>query len=241
MANNSTGPTTIMIVRHAEKPGKYYGDKYYGVDLLGDTSGSAAAEHLITTGWERAGGIVTLFAPPWGPKPGLAAPDFLYAADPESKKASTPVKAAGKKSQGEGPSQRPYETLLPLAAVLGTPENPKKIHKQFKKNDYPAMITDALTRSGTVLICWQHEDIPLENGAGQPGLSQCILTQTGTTGTLGIPSSWPVNSKGEARYDLVFVFNRPSGAGPIQSFEIIAQNLLAGDEPAPPPALGAST
>jgi hypothetical protein len=32
-----------------------------------------------------------------------------------------------------------------------------------------------------------------------------------------------------ARYDLIFVFDRPSGSGPITRFTMVAQQLLAGD------------
>ena len=52
---------------------------------------------------------MTLFAPPWGPKPGLDTPAYLFASDPESD---------GSDTDDAGPSQRPY-TLTPLAAKLG--------------------------------------------------------------------------------------------------------------------------
>ena len=38
---------------------------------------------------------------------------------------------------------------------------------------------------------------------------------------------------GAARYDLVFVFDRPAGDGPIEKFSLAGQMLLAGDAPAP--------
>ena len=92
------------------------------------------------------------------------------------------------------------------------------------------MMTSALACDGAVLIAWQHEDIPLTTKTGGAGISQEILTQTGTTATLGVPASWPVRPAG-ARYDLVFVFDRPSGNGPITGFTLLAQQLLAGDLP----------
>ena len=92
------------------------------------------------------------------------------------------------------------------------------------------MVTSALTCDGAVLIAWQHEDIALTTKTGGPGISQEILTQTGATGTFNIPTSWPTGPTG-ARYDLVFVFDRPSGNGPITGFTLLAQQLLAGDLP----------
>ena len=65
---------------------------------------------------------------------------------------------------------------------------------------------------------------------GENGISQEILTQTGTTRTFNIPTSWPTGPAG-ARYDLVFVFDRPSGNGPMTGFTLLAQQLLAGDLP----------
>ena len=53
--------------------------------------GGARKEHETTTGWQRAGGLVTLFSPaPFGPRAGLS-PDFLYAADPDEKPAAADV------------------------------------------------------------------------------------------------------------------------------------------------------
>jgi hypothetical protein len=204
------GATMIMVIRHAEKPGYYNGPAYGGVNA----TGGADPESLVTIGWERAGALVTLFAPPWGPNPSLAQPQHIYAADPDP--------------TDKEPSQRPYETVTSLAAKLGL-----KINTRHKKNHYPDMVSEAVAKDGVVLISWQHEDIPLQNGSGQPGISQCILTATGTSNRLGVPASWPKGSNGVARYDLVWVFNRPSGTGPIETFTQFAQMLLPGDESLP--------
>ena len=88
------------------------------------------------------------------------------------------------------------------------------------------MVKATLACEGVVLIAWQHEDIALTTKTGDPGISQVILTQTKTAGTLGVPPTWP-----DARYDLVFVFDRPSGSGPITAFTLFPQQLLAGDLP----------
>jgi hypothetical protein len=210
------GATKLMVIRHAEKPGAYGGAQYDGVNNLGTVAGDDGAKHLVTFGWERAGALVTLFAAPWGPKtPSLATPEFLFASDPTAK--------PGDDASDEGPSERPYETLTALAAKLGL-----TIDVSRGKNHYAKMVSAALACDGVVLIAWQHEDIALVAKTGGPGISQEILTQTGTTATFNVPTSWPTGQAG-ARYDLVFVFDRPSGSGPITGFTLFPQRLLAGD------------
>ncbi len=225
------GPRKIMIIRHAEKPGTYAGANCAGVDRVADKCGASGAKDLTTTGWQRAGGLVTLFAPPYGPQSHLYTPSVLYAADPQER----PKRAASKSgAAADGPSQRPYETILPLAAALGQPGKPLTINQTFKKKDYPAMLGHALTRSGVVLICWQHEDIPLLNSEQQPGISQWLLDLTKTKAVFPIPATWPKDSSGNARYDLVFVFHRSKHTGKITKFRVVPQFLLSGDGPYQP-------
>jgi hypothetical protein len=212
------GATKVMVIRHAEKPDSYNNVQYAGVNNLGTVCGDSGVKHLVTFGWERAGALVTLFAPPWGPKtPDLATPQFLFASNPNAKDGDD-------KSDG-GPSQRPYETLTPLAAKLDL-----TINKNFSKKHYSEMVEAALQSDGVVLIAWRHEDIPLHTNTGAPAISAEILTQTGTPGTFGVPTTWPKDANGVARYDLVFVFDRPGGDGPITGFTLFPQQLLAGDQ-----------
>lgn len=214
------GASTIMIVRHAEKPDTYNGQAYNGVNAPATVCGKQGSEDLVTLGWQRAGALVTLFAPPWGPKPSLITPQTLFASDPTKDKNE---KNKSDKDQGKDsePSQRPYETLTAVAAALGAnATQPMPINTGFSKKHYDAMVTAALASNGAVLIAWQHEDIP--------AIGQSILKQTNTSG-VKIPSTWSGK-----RYDLVWVFNRPGGSGSITSFSIFAQMLLAGDGPAPP-------
>ena len=49
------GATKIMVIRHAEKPDRYNGKAYSGVNAIGTTCGSDGEESLVTIGWERAG------------------------------------------------------------------------------------------------------------------------------------------------------------------------------------------
>lgn len=224
------GATKIMVIRHAERPDTYYegkqfhslnpasdaaGTQFYGVNPAGNAAGKEGRKHLTTLGWQRAGALVPLFAEPWGPARGLAIPDHLFASDPEINSNIDDI---------DGPSQRPYETLMPIAAKLS-----KTIDTSYKKNEYGKMIAKALGKKGAVLIAWQHEDIPLVNKAEKKGISREILDQTGTSlGDFNIPKNWPKGPQG-ARYDLVFVFDRPSGEGQIQKFSLFGQMLLVGD------------
>ena len=68
--------------------------------------------------------------------PLLAQPQHIYAADPDI--------------TDKEPSQRPYETVTAVAAKLGL-----KINKKHKKNDFPAMVKDAVAEDGVVLISWR--------------------------------------------------------------------------------------
>ncbi len=155
-------PSKLMIIRHAEKPGDYSGQQLSGVDYTAAHAGEAGKRHLTTLGWQRAGALTTLFVSPWGPKPGLATPDVLYASDPDK----------GREAADEegSPSHRPFETLQPIAAKLAI-----EINTGYQKDSYGSMIADALTRSGCILTAWQHEDIPLLNKLRGPGMSQSIL------------------------------------------------------------------
>ncbi len=201
------GATKIMVIRHAEKPGTYNGQPYAGVNTAGAVCGKAGAESLVTFGWQRAGALVAELAPPWGPKaPVLAQPAHIFACDPTSE--------GGKK-----PSQRHYETVIPLAAQLGL-----TISATYRKENYQGVAADALSRDGAVLICWQQERIPL--------IARALLTATDTTAPLGVPATWPTGANGP-RYDLVWVFDRPAGNGPITGFTQFAQMLLPGDAAAP--------
>lgn len=193
------GAERIMMIRHAEKPGSYGSASYEGVEA----DGKANKEALVTLGWERAGGLVTLFAPPWGPAAGLSVPTHLFAADPAEK--------GHAKDSDDEPSQRPYETITAVAARLGL-----AIDSSFKKDKYKHMADAALACEGVALIAWQHQDIP--------AIGAHLLGHSDASG-ITLPATWP-----QHRYDLVWVFDRPRSNGPITSFNQVAQLLLAGDQ-----------
>jgi|SRR5271157_234042 len=221
------GATKIMIIRHAEKPDTYCKKAYSGVSQHGSKCGKAGDECLVTLGWERAGALVTLFASPWGPKQQsvpdastLLTPTTLFASNPDKGKSTDTAAKAGSSDE---PSQRPFETLLAVAASLGTNCEPMDINFDYAKSDYDTMVKTALACNGAILIAWQHEDIL--------SIGQSILKNTNTPAKdFPLPTSWP-----GSRYDMVWVFDRPTGANQITGFSIFYQMLLAGDSATPPP------
>jgi hypothetical protein len=181
-------PTTakIMIIRHAEKPPD--SGQPFGVTADGDQD----PESLIIEGWQRAGALACLFAPSSGPllNPELATPEFLFASH----------------SKSDGGSNRPLQTITPLASKLGlTP-------KTHKKSDIDKVAADAMACGGIALVSWQHEDIP--------AIANLILGNSTT-----VPQTWP-----GPRFDVVWVFDLDQSSNSY-SFKQVPQSLLAGDTP----------
>jgi hypothetical protein len=182
-------PTKIILIRHAEKPA----GRVKGVT----TSGMANAQELVVRGWQRSGALVRLFAPRDGKfaDPRLAQPDTIFAA------------AVGKHSK----SLRPQHTVLELATALNL-----NLNLRFPKGDEADLVTAAIAASGTVLIAWEHEDIP------------DIVNRIVGNGTT-CPQKWQ-----GSRFDLVWVLDRrKTGSG--WDFAQVPQMLLSGDS-APPSA-----
>ena len=168
----------VIVIRHAEKPTAR--PKRHGVR----EDGTSDKELLTVRGWQHAGSLAAVFAAAGTPaaEPGLGRPDHIFAAGVGKKR----VKAADGKTRTVGShSRRPLETVTPMAARLGL--GPVTTHS---KGEEAALVKDALSRPGTVLICWQHEDIP--------AIGNLIMGDTKT-----VPQSWP-----EDRYDLIWVFAR---------------------------------
>jgi hypothetical protein len=181
-ASDGSAADVIMIIRHAEKPSK---DDPTGLTADGSPSDGS----LTVRGWMRAGALAGLFAPVGQPvRAGLARPTVVYGARPH----------------GDA-SQRPTQTVTPLAAKLGLP-----INSRYGKGDEASLADELRTRHGAILVSWQHEQIP------------SIVAHLGAV-TPTAPSSWPDN-----RFDLVWVFQR---AGTGWTFIQVPQVLLAGDTP----------
>ena len=150
-----TQPGTLLMIRHGEKPSN--GD--VGVD----DQGNANPDGLIPQGWQRAGALVTLFAPNGTtltstlPTPGaLITPKY-----PEL-------------------VHRPYLTVLPLSQRLGV-----TIVSEYAVNADPATIVSSLlaAESAVVLACWEHDN--LVNIAG------AVASTVPVANPADVPTSWP--------------------------------------------------
>lgn len=174
----------IMVIRHAEKP--------IGLNKGITVKGTPSPNSLIVKGWQRAGALAMLFAPT-NSKPNnsgqLATPDYLYASP------------AGKESK----SKRSLETISPLKNRLKLP-----VKKKFSREEYKAMANHAMKQTGTVLISWTHEYIPL--------IANHILSNKEA------PQNWPGD-----RFDMIWIFELDSTTGEYK-FSQMPQNILPGDE-----------
>ena len=177
----------VIVIRHAEKPTAR--PKRHGVR----EDGTSDKESLTVRGWQHAGSLAAVFAGA-GAHPAearLERPGHIFAAGIGKKR----VKAGSKTMTVGSHSRRPLETVTPMAARLRL--TPVTDHL---KGEEQALVKDALSRPGTVLICWQHEDIP--------GIGNLIMGDTTT-----VPQSWP-----EDRYDLIWVFDRKGASWRFRQF-----------------------
>lgn len=134
---DATGPQTIYVIRHAEKPDENHPDRApRGVD----ESGEPSAESLTPRGWQRAGALVGFFAGSGGrttavpgPAPtALLAPDY--------------AKDAGQ--------HRAEETLAPLGRMLGL-----DVESPASKGEEDELVAGVMGMDGHVLVCWEHHRI----------------------------------------------------------------------------------
>ena len=177
-------PSKIMIIRHGEKP------QPHGTDAGVSPRGLPDPEDLTVRGWQRSGALVRFFAPAGGQfsHAEVATPDVIFASEiaPHSK------------------SLRPQHTVLALADFLG-----QQLVLDHPKGAEGALVADVLSRSGTVLIAWEHEAIHL------------IANQL-----LGNDTTCPQKWHGD-RFDVVWVFNSTGAGG--WAFTQVPQLLLPDD------------
>jgi len=182
--------TTILLIRHAEKPD----GQYQGVNELGVND----PESLIPRGWQRAGALAVFFTA----QNGLPIPEQIYASAPDKQKIAPHVKTGSK-------SNRPLETVTPLAAKLNTAPI-----QTFSKGDEADLVDVIAKLNGTTLVCWEHELIPQ--------IAKLIMGSGA-----GIPDPWPGD-----RFDVVWTFTRADAGNP-WAFGQLCQRLMAGDGPNP--------
>jgi len=127
---------TILIIRHAEKPG----ENRPGPGLTED--GQKDKESLVIRGWQRAGAWAALFGAGLGGTQ-YPAPQVIYAAKPDA-------------SDGlaDGSSRRPAETIWALALRLGLMPI-----ESIAKGGEQRLVQQVLERSGVVLVSWEHNAI----------------------------------------------------------------------------------
>jgi|SRR5580700_471407 hypothetical protein len=179
-------PTKIVMVRHAEKqPEDPPGPPPYGVD----EDGSANKHSLSVRGWQRAGALVPLFcdAPREGP---IERPDFIYASAVDTSPSA----------DNDGKSLRPQETVAPLALRLGLTVNTPYVVGQEAE-----LAAEIESRSGIVLVAWEHKHIPL--------IAAALGAKT--------PSVWP-----DDRFDMLWMLTRRGDAYDLRQLD---QSLLGGD------------
>jgi hypothetical protein len=182
-------PEVIYVIRHAEKPLK---PPLSGVDFAGGQN-----EHsLLPRGWQRSGALAALFHPDFGPmRAGLRTPTVLV--------------APSWGHPGKTAAHRSYQTIQGLSDRLGLP-----ITSDFAQGEEQEL-ADSLVSSGSgvVLICWEHDHIPV--------IASSFPVVDGTM----IPQKWPGD-----RYDVLWTFTLVPGSGPAKyTFGQVPQQLLAGD------------
>lgn len=183
---------TILIIRHAEKPDQ----SWPGPGLTLD--GSPDEKSLVIRGWQRSGSWSALFGA------GIGGDDFprptaIYAADPNA-------------ASGDEPSQRPFETIAPLAARLGlTPI------VSYAVGQEAGLAAEIASLSGVVLVSWEHKAI----------ISAMLPAIVGGQRVHSMPKKWD----GE-RFDVVLRFDRGAPGAP-WSFRQLFPRLLSGDSSTP--------
>ncbi|HEX4742907.1 MAG TPA: hypothetical protein VH353_16385 [Caulobacteraceae bacterium] len=121
---------TLMVIRHAEKPGEAWPGP--GLTEAGETD----PKSLVIRGWERAGAWAALFGSGLGGED-YPTPGALFAARPEG-----------------SASRRAADTLQPLAARLGA-----RLDLSFAQGDENGLMDKVLSLSGVVLVSWEHKRI----------------------------------------------------------------------------------
>jgi hypothetical protein len=189
-------PSKIMIIRHAEKPPNPPNTTGPWDVLLNGQGGGG--ESLIVEGWQRAGALNAFFAPNHSTpsNPAIATPAYIYAA--------TPV----------GETERPFETVTPLAAWLGYAQGTPQFNTTYAVGGGESdMVSSVLALTGVVLICWEHDNI-------MPNIMSAINAIVPIVNFSSLPPAFP------NVFYLVWVLDWGPGG---YTWSQCNQNLLAGD------------
>jgi hypothetical protein len=170
-------PAQVILIRHAEKP--------------------PTGPDLNDRGYQRANALVGFF---------LNNPAMTEFGTPVAIYAMAVKTGAAQDGSALESSKRPIETVTPLAQKLGL-----TIHDNFAKTDVDATVADIMNNPAydghMVLICWEHNMIPL--------FAQAFGAKTA-------PTSWD-----DTVFDRAWVITF-SGAS-VTSFQNLPQHLLPGD------------
>jgi broad specificity phosphatase PhoE len=121
----------IMIIRHAEK-------HQHGSHDRGVTEDGRRAHHELTVrGWQRAGALVHLFAPPGGL--------------PADGRIQTPRSIFASNATRDSPSLRAMHTARPLADALGI-----AVNHAYAEDDEAALAAAVIAAPSPALIVWHH-------------------------------------------------------------------------------------
>jgi hypothetical protein len=183
---------SVLIIRHAEKPG----ESWPGPGLTSD--GSEDRTSLVIRGWQRAGSWAALFGAGFGGND-FPQPSAIYAADPNV-------------ADSDETSQRPFETITPLASRL----NAAPIAK-YGVGQEAELVAEISGLTGVVLLCWEHKAI---GKAILPALAGSQILP-------GMPKKWDGK-----RFDVVLRFDRSVPGAP-WSFRQLFPRLLSDDSDTP--------
>ena len=195
---------TILIIRHGEKPN----GNWPGPGLT--SGGEENKKSLVIRGWQRAGAWAALFCGRGGPE--YPAPTAIYAAKPTKDHDGAGPTEQADAGKSHEPSQRPYETALPLAQRLDL-----AINLNFAQGEEQSLAQKLLAEQGVALVAWEHKAI-VEN------LLPALLAGQNVP---GVPNSWD-----SARFDVVLRLDRAAPDAP-WLFQQLFPRLMSGDSNAP--------
>jgi phosphohistidine phosphatase SixA len=125
----------IMIIRHAEK--HQPGSRDRGISEYG----RPAHHELTVRGWQRAGALVHMFAPPGGL--------------PDGSRIHTPRSIFASDATRDSPSLRAMHTAGPLAATLGV-----QVNHAYAEGEEATLAAIVVAAPSPALIVWHHAAIP---------------------------------------------------------------------------------